>query len=276
MKKTRMLLFVLLLFVSIFSSACSNAEQADVDSGDEQDSGEANEVRIVSLSNDEASFAEGFELMGNTLEEKYQINFDINNHADTTAYQSTLRTSLSTSQAPGFFKWWSGYRMEELVHDGLLADLTGTWDTLIDQGVNPDLANAFKFDDKMYGLPLTSNYWIIFYNMDVFKENGIDIPNSWDEFMQVNETLKENGIVPLAQSVDDRWPAFIWFEELMVRYDADLFVDLMEGRASYTDPSVIEVMEIWKSLYDHGYFSEPLNWQNTMASEFAVKKEWPL
>ena len=33
--------------------------------------------------------------------------------------------------------------------------------------------------------------------MDMFEENGIEIPTTWDEFIAVCDTFKEKGITPL-------------------------------------------------------------------------------
>ncbi|ALS25588.1 ABC transporter substrate-binding protein [Paenibacillus sp. 32O-W] len=274
MKKAKWVASMLVLASLLVLSACSggSGESGANGSGDTSAGGDGKQggqdVKVVSVSNDEGSFVEGLDKVSEALK-AYGYSLDVNTYADTTAYQSTLRATLSSPDSPGMFKWWSGYRMESLVKENLLADLTEAWETYKEKGVNADLANAFTFDGKVYGLPLAVNYWQVFYNKKVFEANNLQVPTTWDEFLQVAETLKKSGISPIAQTADGRWPGFIWFEELMIKYDPDLYVDLLEGRAKYTDERVVEVMEIWKSLYDKGYFSEPLNWQNTMASEFA-------
>lgn len=258
---------VLLIFCMAVLSACSGSGSNDGGNGGNGADG-GGKVTTVTMGNDEGSFAEGLDKVSKALE-KYGYRLDVNTYADTTAYQSTLRAQLESPESPGFFKWWSGYRMEALVKENLLADLTEAWEVYKEKGLNPDLANAFSFDGKVYGIPLAVNYWQVFYNKKVFDELNLTVPTTWDEFLQVAETLKQNGIAPIAQTVEDRWPGFIWFEEMMIKYDPDLYVDVMEGRAKYTDPEVVKVMEHWKELYDKGYFSEPLNWKNNMASEFA-------
>ena len=37
----------------------------------------------------------------------------------------------------------------------------------------------------------------VWYNIDIFEENDLEIPQTWDEFVQVCESLKAKGIVPL-------------------------------------------------------------------------------
>ncbi|MDC3415144.1 ABC transporter substrate-binding protein [Terrihalobacillus insolitus] len=270
MKKLKFFTTFMLFLALLLVAACSSDDEVDGEGGGN-----------VAVAIDEASWEEDLEKMGATIKEKSGLGFDINVYPDTTTYQSTLRSSLATEEAPGLFKWWSGFRMEDLVEGGLLADLTSTWETFEEQGVNPDLASAFEFDGKIYGIPMTSNYWVVFYNKHVYEEYDLEIPTTWDEFLQNSETLKQNGVAPLAQNTEKRWPGFIWFEEVLSKSDPELYKKLMVGEASYTDPGVVEAMETWKDLYDRGYFSEPLNWETNMATEFAngnvamfVKGDW--
>lgn len=252
--------------LTMIVSACSSKSSSDGKS----DSKGSNDV--ISVAIDEASWTKDLEAFGKAVKGHTNLDFKVTTYPDTTTYQSTLRSALSTSEAPGMFKWWSGYRMEDLVKGGLVADLTEEWKKFEDLGLNPDLASAFTFDGKIYGIPMTSNYWVIFYNKKLYDQFNLKVPKTWEDFISNCETLKENGISPLAQNTEGRWPGFIWFEELLTKYDPDLYQDLMTGKASYTDSGVVEVMEIWKSLYDKGYFSKPLDWESNMATEFANGK----
>lgn len=76
-------------------------------------------------------------------------------------------------------------------------------DTLYkDAKINPDEAFfpgaviAFKYDGKMYGVPIEDNHvgWAIFVRMDAWKEVGLPFPQNrefkdWDEFYQMAQKL---------------------------------------------------------------------------------------
>jgi ABC-type glycerol-3-phosphate transport system substrate-binding protein len=46
------------------------------------------------------------------------------------------------------------------------------------------------------------------------------------------------------------------FEEMIMGQDPDLYVDLCEGRAKYTDPGVRKAFGVWKDLIEKGYFTD--------------------
>lgn len=196
-------------------------------------------------------------------------------YADTSTYQAAVRASLRTPSAPGIFTWWSGYRMKDLVDAGLVEDVSDLWKKYTDAGLySPSLASAYTFDDKIYGIPNLVAYWVVFYNKKVFADNGIEVPTTWAELEAAAAKLKEADITAFGSTIEGRWPAFIWFQEFLIRSDPDFYVRLMNGEAKYTDPEVTAAFETWKDWIDKGYFTDPsigfgTAGANAMASEFA-------
>ena len=199
-------------------------------------------------------------------------------YADTSTYQAAVRASLRTPSAPGLFTWWSGYRMKDLVDAGLVADVSSIWKSYVDKGLyNPSLASGYTFNGKIYAVPDNIAYWVVFYNKKVFSKYGLTPPKTWDDVTKIADTLKKNGVTPFGQTIDGRWPGFIWFEEFLIRQDPDLYNKLMNGQAKYTDPGVAKVFATWKDWIDKGYMSDPsltmgTSGTNAMAGEFAQGK----
>lgn len=185
------------------------------------------------------------------------VGFEPTPYSDTTSYQQVVNSSLDSGDTPDLLTWWSGYRLEGLYDTGKLTDLSDLWAAAIAAGDVPEtLAAGFTFEDKQYGFPQNAAYWVTFYNTQVFADNGVAVPTTWEEFLAACETFKAAGVIPLYATVDGRWPAFIWFEEFLIRNDPDFYVELCEGRAKYTDPTAVKALEDWKALIDAGYFTE--------------------
>lgn len=202
----------------------------------------------------------GFAEAGKLAEESIGIKIDPAPFSDTTAFQQGVRSSLRSGDTPGLFTWWSGYRLEELVEKQGIQDVSSIWVSQIENGNVPeDLASAFTFEDKQYAIPSYSAYYPVFYNKRVFEENELQPPQTWDELTAVADALKEAGVTPFLASIDGRWPALIYFEELLIRTDPGFYERLMQGEESYTDPVVVEVMEQWKAMIDKGYFNDNLD-----------------
>ncbi len=214
------------------------------------------QTTTLRFSHDKAPWDELYQDMSQMAADATGISLEITPFADTTSYQQTILSSLPTDEAPDIFTWWSGFRMEDLYESGNLLDVTSVWQQAVQDGNLPEsLAEAFTFDGKQYGVPNHVSYWPTFYNKKVFDDNGLTPPTTWDELMAAADTLKGAGVTPFYATIDGRWPSFIWFEELLIRTNPDFYVDLTQGRKSYTDPVVTGAMETWRSMLEKGYFT---------------------
>lgn len=206
---------------------------------------------------DKDNWQDFFMQMSDLATEQVDIAFEPVPYSDTTSYQQVVNSSIQSSDTPDLLTWWSGYRLENLYQSGGLLDVSDLWQQAIDSGDMPEsLAAAFTFEDKQFGVARDASYWCVFYNKRVFEEHGLSVPTTWDEFLSVCDTLKGADVTPLYATIDGRWTAFIWFEEFLIRNDPDFYVDLCEGRASYTDETAVKAMEDWKALFDAEYFSD--------------------
>lgn len=61
-------------------------------------------------------------------------------------------------------------------------------------------------DTAVYGIPLTATMsGAILYNKEVYEENNLEIPHTWDDFLRNCDTLKEAGIDAVVGSLGDSW-----------------------------------------------------------------------
>lgn len=286
MKRSKLMhttIMILMAAVLVISAGCgsnnspaspsdtgNNASSGQNGSGDNQDTAKKNV--LVDFYTGRAPWADNIDKVGEFLRDQNGVGFKTVATAGTTAYQTVIKQSLQGDNPPPLFDWWSGFRMEDIVKSGTVADLTDEWKNHYEQaGLNADLATAFTVDGKVYGVPMNVSYWNVFYNKQLFAEYDLTVPTTWDEFTSVMDTLKDNGIAPLGLSFQG-WTNFIWFGELLAHSDPDLYADLMVGKAKYTDPGVVEVMELYKSMIDNGYFSRPGKVDGDLLQDFVQGK----
>lgn len=187
------------------------------------------------------------------------IDVTIVTSPDVAAYQTSIQQSIREESAPGLFTWWGGYQLQTLVENGLVEDLTQVWEEYITPaGVSADIAEAFTYDGKIYASPYSILYNVILYNKEVFEAAGVSSePQTFEEFLDACEKIKAFGVTPIAFK-NDSWAGFIWFQALIASYEPQLYQDLCDGTAKYTDERVVEVMNIWKDMIDKGYFTQPI------------------
>jgi ABC-type glycerol-3-phosphate transport system substrate-binding protein len=210
----------------------------------------------ISLWNDKATWKPYYTTMGQATLKAVGVGFKVVPYADTTTYQAAVRTAGRTSKAPDLYTWWSGYQMLDTVQAGVAADVSALWDKN-KSAYAPGLRAAFTFGGKTYGIPENLAYWEVIYNKHVFAKYNLTPPTTWAQFMAINKTLLSHGVTPLAATITGRWPAFIYFEEMLVRSDPQAYLNLMAGKIKYTDPTVVKAMNLWGSMIKEGDFTDP-------------------
>src|SRR5690606_14141904 len=102
-------------------------------------------------------------------------------------YQTTgLATLLSSRNAPDAYFEWSGARMAGHVADGDGADISEALAGPLFEGRFEEGAfNNMDVDGSgIYMVPWTGDVTnVVWYDVDVFDELGIDVPTSWDEYI---------------------------------------------------------------------------------------------
>ncbi|MDR0720661.1 MAG: extracellular solute-binding protein [Treponema sp.] len=193
---------------------------------------------------------------GDELKAAIGVGLDAVGYPSTDVYTAAIRSALPTNSAPDLFSWWAGAWILDLQKSGLLAPTTAIWDKYkaeYSQGIR----DAFTIDGQLYALPWGLEYWLVYYNKEVYSQLGLKEPANWDEFISNCQKIKAAGKTPLNQTIVDEWPAFITFEEIAMSADVALYNDLCTGKKKWTDPEAVQLFTIWKDMLDKGYFTDP-------------------
>ena len=196
----------------------------------------------------------------------YEIVHSIVAHED---FKQAIRAYLTASTPPDVMTWFAGNRARFFIDNDLIMDISDVWES---EGWNESYPKGFQalstVDGKQYFLPTSWYWWAVYYRPSIFAELNLEPPETWEEFMEVNETLKENGITPLAIGTKWRWTAAAWFDYLNMRINGPQFhIDLMLCKESYDDPRVAKVFEYWGELLENDYFLEDAaayTWQEAL------------
>ncbi|HOF95402.1 MAG TPA: ABC transporter substrate-binding protein, partial [Clostridia bacterium] len=129
------------------------------------------------------------------------ITFQPTNPPD---YNATLRLQLDSDTGPDLMYARSYATGQELFNAGFFADCTDI-PGLTDNFTASNLAPWQMPDGKMFAVPFAAVSHAVYYNKDIFAAQGLSVPATWDEFIEVCQTLKDNGITPLANGVADEW-----------------------------------------------------------------------
>lgn len=109
----------------------------------------------------------------------------------------------------------------------------------------------FTSHEGIYGLPYAANAAGILYNEDMFVEHGWKIPETWDEFIALCDTIEEEGIVPIYLGFKDTWTCLAPWNALAVGLtDSDVYNQVNKGNTTF-EKEYKEVAEKMKMLINY-------------------------
>ncbi len=164
------------------------------------------------------------------------------------------KTLTASGALPDIYFSWTGDWAENFVGGGLAADLSGIiapgteWgDTFGEASLD-----AFKYNDKYYGVPLYNNGKFMGYNKAAFEEAGIDVPTSFEELIESCGPLRDAGYEPIAFGNKDGWPGLHYLQQLFA-YNVPgdvLSADFDPETAALDHEGYITSLEQFKTLVD--------------------------
>lgn len=164
--------------------------------------------------------------------------------------QGKLTLANAANKQPDGVLGIDSFYVNDLAVRGSLTDLRQF------EGINEVLGNVAKgsllqmiIDDKLYGLPQTQDFYILFYRKDIFKEFGFDVPDTWDDVLLMLPALQRNGMnfyTPLSSDSSFKsWPSTMPF---YAQFGADIYKE--DGSAAIIDSDQgLQAMKFMTELF---------------------------
>ena len=170
-----------------------------------------------------------------------------------------VKVLQQAGKSPETFQAHPGQEIEPYLQSGMLLNLNQVWDYAnLSERALPGLEELCTASDgNKYIVPIgihKSN--VIFYNIHVFEELGIEIPDhediTWDEFWSLCDQLAEKmpeGSYPIDLGDRKGWPASQVFEDIMLGTDPQIYEDFING--NYNVDDVTKVLATYAKLMDY-------------------------
>ncbi|MFM9278925.1 ABC transporter substrate-binding protein [Paenibacillus jiagnxiensis] len=118
----------------------------------------------------------------------------------------------------------------------------------------PGLMGNAYVDGKLYGLPFMRSTPILYKNVTLLKEAGLDPsgPKTWTELEEYGRVLKEKGKNAMTM------PADIWYYEALVAQSGGQVLSADGKSAAFNSPEGVAPVEFWKKLANEKLIKIPV------------------
>ena len=253
--KKNLLLMLAMIMSLIGLTACQTAESED----NSQSGASGDEVTIDLWHFDPGARKEVYDDAIKRFEEKnpgVKVNaLQIPNDD----YKQRIMVSMSGGTPPDAFASGGGGWMEEFADSGMVKDLTDE-DIDYSQFVDVAVENS-TYDDKIFGLPLGISTYQFFYNKSIFEKHGLEVPNTYEELLEIIDVLKEEEIYPIALANQPQWPGAFYMMYLADRLGGEeVFQNANQRTGEGFDNEVfVEAGEYIQELVEKDAFNPGFN-----------------
>ncbi|MCC8049650.1 MAG: extracellular solute-binding protein [Clostridiales bacterium] len=122
-------------------------------------------------------------------------------------YYTKLNSLVAAGDTPDVFIVSPGPNLDVYVDPGIAAPLDeyleadGWKETFSSDAV----FSQMTYDDSIYAVPLNIAAACVFYNTEMFENAGVEVPTTWDEFLEVCQALQDAGYTPISISAGTAW-----------------------------------------------------------------------
>ncbi len=169
---------------------------------------------------------------------------------------AVLATRMQGGNPPDSFQVHAGHELiDGYVAAGKMEPIDFIFSNIMD-AYPKGVIDIISSGGHIYSVPVNIHRAnVMWYNKKVFKDNGLKVPNSWDEFFTMADKLKKKGITPLALGDNAFFASVQLFETvLLAKLGPDGYIGLWNGKTAWDSAGVKDAIKTFVKIL--GYANE--------------------
>ncbi|MBM7551492.1 ABC transporter substrate-binding protein [Thalassobacillus pellis] len=199
-------------------------------------SGSGDSDDAIEVFSNKSESIETYKKLIKDFEEKHpDINIELNAPPEA---ETVLKTRMTKGDMPEIMSIGGNATYGEIARAGMLHDFSGTEMAEKVQPAYKKMVNDLvgSEEDALYGLPYATNANAVIYNKDLMKELGLEVPQTWDQFIATLEKAKNAGITPIYFTLKDAWTGMIPWNSIAANVAGEDFAKKKNaGKASFQE-----------------------------------------
>ena len=271
MKKTLSMALALAMCASMFAACGSSSSSAPAASSapasasvSEPAKAEPTTIRVVTTYAGEDSNAENYKNevaawekeTGNTVEDASATSNE--------EFKAQVQADFETGSEPDVLFFFNGADSNPFVESGKVVSIDEIRKEYPDYASNmkDDMLGASPADGVNYSVPVNGFWEGLFVNKSVLEACGVEVPSAtttWDEFMEMCETIKGKGYTPIATSLGEI-PHY-WFEYCIYNFLSPTTHNVLpqKDEGNVQRQGWIDGIGDIKMLFEKGYLPQNTN-----------------
>lgn len=188
------------------------------------------------------------------------VDFEVIANASGDDYLTLVTTEMASNNAPDIMQGWTLERMRPFAEANRLLNLKPyiTGDAQWKDKLSADAMKATTFRDNIYGIPLTQDAEVVYYNKEVFAKYNLQEPKTYDDLYHIIDVLKANNIVPMTLPNQEPWVGSIVYYFMLERLAGmgPYEKTVIERSGKWTDDAFAQTGQLLQDLIARGAFEK--------------------
>jgi alpha-glucoside transport system substrate-binding protein len=139
--------------------------------------------------------------------------------------------------------------LQTLVATGKVVEAPSQVSDNVDKWFGEDWKSYGSVDGTFYAAPLGANVKsFVWYSPKMFKDNGWEIPQTWDDMLALSDEIAGTGIKPWCAGIESGeatgWPATDWLEDVLLRSAGpDVYDQWVAHDIPFNDDQIAEALD---------------------------------
>src|SRR5699024_1391862 len=169
--------------------------------------------------------------------------------------ETVLRMKLTKNDTPDIIGFNGNPTYGEMAEVGVLHDYS---DSHLIEKVDPKYVDMLDRlvgpeRDGIYGLPYATNADVVIYNKKKFRELGLEVPKTWDEFIDSLEIAKKAGETPIEFTLLEPWTTLPVWNTLAANLVPEDFGEQKDSNEASFVETHQEVADKMLTLLEYGH-----------------------
>ena len=181
---------------------------------------------------------------------------------DSNSFTTQFKTDIASGNVADIIQWPGISIMKEYADTGVFLNIADLIEETPDIKENVDATLLGMMDlspvgtEGTYALPINNQMEVFYYNKDLFEKAGIEKePETWDEFFEACDKLKEIGVTPWVVGATNAWRLVHIQTGLLYKMcGVEKAKELGGRKAKWTDSDVVATISFIQELADKGVF----------------------
>lgn len=165
--------------------------------------------------------------------------------------ETVFLTNISTGDIPDIMSVYPAEATyKSIMDEGIMADMTGE---KVLENAEATAVKMCEHNGKVYTMPFALSSFGIFCNLDMFKEQNLELPETWEDLIKACETFEAAGITAIACNDKDSVALGQEAERVIGIIKNDVYLDFEtvgKGEASFTDADLSYVRTMAEAMLE--------------------------